>query len=73
MNDDAFNMSMRRFLKKVGVTSQQEIEKAVRAAAEDGSLGAGPLKATVVLSIGAISLTHEVTGEIALEDGQGEG
>ena len=34
MNEDAFNMSMRKFLKKVGVTSQQEIEKAVRAAAD---------------------------------------
>ena len=32
MNDDAFNMSMRKFLKQVGVTSQQQIEQAVRAA-----------------------------------------
>ena len=34
MNEDVFNMSLRKFLKKVGVTSQREIEKAVRAALE---------------------------------------
>ncbi len=37
MNEDKFNMSMRKFLKVVGVTSQQEIEKAVRAAVETAS------------------------------------
>ena len=36
MNEDAFNMSMRKFLKQVGVTSQQQIEQAVRAAAPTG-------------------------------------
>lgn len=69
MNEDAFNMSMRKFLKRVGVTSQQEIEKAVRAAADSGALGAGPLTATVTLTIAGVGLEHVVEGEIALEDG----
>ncbi|MEO1292545.1 MAG: DUF6494 family protein [Pseudomonadota bacterium] len=55
MNDDAFNMSMRKFLKRVGVTSQQEIEKAVRAAEAAGTLGAGPLQAKVVLTVAGAS------------------
>ena len=38
MNEDGFNMSLREFLKKVGVTSQREIEKAVRAALDPGRL-----------------------------------
>jgi hypothetical protein len=38
MNEDVFNMSLRKFLKKVGVTSQREIEKAVRRAIDAGRL-----------------------------------
>ena len=38
MDDDAFNMSIRKFLKQVGVTSQREIEQAVRAAVDAGKL-----------------------------------
>ena len=38
MNEDNFNMSIRKFLKTVGVTSQREIEQAVRAAVADGRL-----------------------------------
>ena len=60
MTDDAVNMSMRKFLKQVGVTSQQEIEAAIRAA---GGL-TGPVKARVVLTIDAIGLEHVVEGEI---------
>ena len=37
MNEDVLNMSLRKFLKKVGVTSQREIEKAVEAALADGT------------------------------------
>ena len=59
MSDEAFNMSMRKFLKQVGVTSQQEIEKAVRAARPSG-----PVTAKVVLTIEEIGLTHVVEGEI---------
>ena len=67
MNEDKFNMSMRKFLKVVGVTSQQEIEKAVRAAVADGKLkGNETLNAEMVLTIGPISLRHKVDGEIEL-------
>jgi len=63
MSDEAFNMSMRKFLKQVGVTSQQEIEKAVRAANPGG-----PVKAKVVLTIEEVGLTHTVEGEIEASD-----
>jgi len=65
MNEEALNLSLRKFLKVVGVTSQQEIEKAVRAAAEAGKLqGKSSLKAQMVLTVGDIALTHTVDGEI---------
>jgi len=67
MNEDVFNTSLRRFLKKVGITSQREIEKAVRDAIAGGQLvGNEKLPAKMVLSIGSISLTYEVTDEIEL-------
>jgi hypothetical protein len=40
MNEDVFNVSLRRFLKKVGITSQREIEQAVREALADGRIKA---------------------------------
>ena len=67
MNEDAFNASLRKFLKKVGITSQREIEKAVRDAVAAGRLsGNEKLPARMVLTVGGISLSHEVTGEIEL-------
>jgi len=67
MNEDVFNASLRRFLKKVGITSQREIEKAVRDALEAGSLkGHEKLPAKMVLTLGGISLTHEITDDIEL-------
>jgi hypothetical protein len=58
MSDD-FNMSMRKFLKHVGVTSQQEIEKAAR---ESGR--SGPFHTKVVLTIDGLDLEHVITGTI---------
>jgi hypothetical protein len=67
MNEEALNMSLRKFLKAVGVTSQQEIEKAIRAAVADGRLkGTETISAQMVLSIGKIGLNHKVDGEIKL-------
>ncbi|HEY4985491.1 MAG TPA: DUF6494 family protein [Bradyrhizobium sp.] len=67
MNEDVFNTSLRRFLKKVGITSQREIEKAVRDAIAGGHLkGNEKLPARMVLTIGGINLTYEVTDEIEL-------
>jgi hypothetical protein len=64
MDDEAFNMSMRKFLKRVGVTSQQAIETAVRENA--AKLGKGPVKARVVLTIAGLDIEHVVEGEIDL-------
>jgi len=58
--DDEFNMSMRKFLKQVGVTSQQAIESAVR---ESGAAGR-TYAVKAVVTIEELGLTHEVTGEI---------
>ena len=69
MSDDGFNMSLRKFLKTVGVTSQREIENAVRAAQEKGSLPAGKVHAKVVLSVDALGLTHEIEGDIETPGG----
>ena len=63
MDDETFNMSMRKFLKVVGVTSQQEIEKLVR---EQGAAATGELKVKMVLTAEGTSLRHEVDGEIDL-------
>ena len=67
MNEDVFNMSLRKFLKKVGVTSQREIEKAVRDALEAGKLaGDETLTAEVTIRIGDIQLTETIDGRIEL-------
>ena len=67
MNEDAFNTSIRKFLKQVGVTSQREIEMAVRAAVAAGKLkGNEKLPAKMVLTIGPLGLTHEIAEEIVL-------
>ncbi len=56
-----YNMSMRKFLKQVGVTSQQAIEEGLRkAGAPDG----GSFEATVVLTIEGLEVEHVVTGQI---------
>lgn len=68
MSDDGFNMSLRKFLKTVGVTSQQEIEEAVRAARDAGNLPSGTVAAKVTLEITAIGLTHEVNGAIEMPE-----
>ena len=68
MDEDVFNMEVRKFLKKVGVTSQREIEEAVRRAVESGKImGKETLKAKVVLTIDKLGLSHEVDGTITLE------
>ena len=67
MNEDVFNASLRKFLKKVGITSQREIEKMVRDAVASGRLkGHEKLSATMVLTVSGINLSHEVTGDIEL-------
>jgi hypothetical protein len=68
MNEDALNNSVRKFLKAVGVTSQREIEKAVREAVASGKLkGNETLPAKVTLTVGGINLSHTIDGPIELE------
>ncbi len=68
MNEDALNMSIRKFLKKVGVTSQREIENAIRDGVASGTLsGNEKLTARVQLSIGEVGLDVAVDGDISLE------
>jgi hypothetical protein len=67
MNEDVFNMDIRKFLKAVGITSQREIETAVREALKAGRLkGHETLKAKVVLTLDGVSLTKTIDGEIKL-------
>ena len=68
MNEDVLNTSIRRFLKTVGVTSQREIEKAVREAVANGRLkGNEALRAKMTLTVGGIDLTHTIDDNIELE------
>jgi hypothetical protein len=68
MNEDVLNMSVRKFLKKVGVTSQREVEDAVRAAVSNGKLkGNEALPAKVTLTVGGIDLSVEIEGAVELE------
>lgn len=62
MNEDKFNMSLRKFLKHVGVTSQREIERVVR---EKGKTH-GKLKVKMVLTATGTDLNHVVEQDIDL-------
>jgi 16S rRNA U516 pseudouridylate synthase RsuA-like enzyme len=62
MSEDAFNMSIRKFLKEVGVTSQREIEAIVR----DRQVTGRTLRVRMVLTADGTNLHHEVEGEIEL-------
>jgi len=63
MESERFNMSLRRFLKQVGISSQQEIERIVR---QHHLEGKGKLKVAMVLTAQGTDLRHEVDGEIDL-------
>ncbi|MFD1157788.1 DUF6494 family protein [Roseovarius aestuarii] len=60
MSDD-FNMSMRKFLKQVGVTSQQAIEEGLRNA---GDTAGKEYTAKMTLTIDGLDVNHVVTGTI---------
>lgn len=68
MNEDTVNIQIRKFLKKVGITSQREIEKAVRDAVESGALkGNEKLNASVVLQVAELGIDVTISDTIALE------
>ena len=62
MSEDAFNMSIRKFLKEVGITSQRKIEETVR----KGQVGGKKLKVRITLTAEGTNLNHVVDGEIEL-------
>jgi hypothetical protein len=67
VDEDAFNMSVRKFLKKLGVTAQREIELAVREQLESGGLqGDETLDATATVAVEGLSRDVVVTGKISL-------
>jgi hypothetical protein len=68
MNPEAFNMSIRKFLKSVGVQSQREIEHAVEKALAEGRLkGTEALPAKMTLTIEGLAVSVTIDGRIALE------
>jgi hypothetical protein len=68
MNEDVLNMSIRKFLKMVGVSSQREIERAVSEAAAAAKLSGNPsLPATMTLEVPALGLSAKFDGTINLE------
>jgi len=68
MNNDTFNMSIRRFLKMVGVNSQHEIEQAIAQAIANGHLkGNEKLPAKMTLTIGSANLNISFDGMIELD------
>lgn len=68
MDQESFNLSLRKFLKTVGVGSQREVEQAVANAIALGTItGAETLAATMTLSIKALQLEFTFDGEIKLQ------
>ena len=67
MDEEVFSMQLRRFLKKVGIQSQRDIELAVRQGSETGTLAAtDKLNAQVLLQVPEVGLKETIEGEIAL-------
>ena len=68
MNEEILNIQIRKFLKKVGVQSQREIEHAVRRSFEKSSLvGIKKLEASVLLEVPVVGIKVSIEGEIKLE------
>ena len=68
MNEETFNLSIRKFLKIVGVNSQRAIEQAVDEAVADGAItGTESFPATVTLEVAGLQLSVKFDGEIKLQ------
>jgi len=68
MNEEALNLSIRKFLKVVGINSQREIERAVDRAVADGALaGRESFPASMTLEIAGLQLSVKFEGEIKLQ------
>jgi hypothetical protein len=68
MNEETLNLSIRKFLKVVGISSQREIEKAVSRARAEGTIkGAESLPASMTLEVAGLKLQARFDGEVKLE------
>ncbi len=68
MNEEILNIQIRKFLKKVGIQSQREIELAVRSSIENNSLaGIDKLEASVLLEVPEVGIKVSIESEIKLE------
>ena len=67
LKEDVLNIEIRKFLKKVGITCQREIEKSVRNAVDNSIIEADQiLSATIVLEISEVKLKYTIDGKIRL-------
>lgn len=67
LNEETFNLEVRKFLKQVGVNSQREIERVVREALKSGALKGGEsIRAEMVLSIPKLKFSYRIEDDIAL-------
>ena len=68
MNEDNLNMEIRRFLKKVGITSQREIEKEIYNAEKNGTIKAGDeIELEMTLSIKNFNSEKSISGKILID------
>ena len=68
MNEESLNLQIRKFLKKVGINSQREIEMAVRNAVESGELNDGDtVTAKMTLSMDKLGVSLEIDDQIKIE------
>ena len=68
MNEETLNISIRKFLKMVGITSQREIERAVTKALEDGLIdGTESFPARATVQVAGLNLRVDIDGEIRLQ------
>ena len=68
MDEEAFNLSIRKFLKMVGIHSQREIERSVLQATQDGAIrGTETFPARVTLEVPGLKINVKFDGEIKLE------
>ena len=68
MNEDKLNMAIRQYLKKVGISSQREIEHTVMKAVETGKLkGTESIEVKMTLSVPTLNINHQIDGNISLE------
>ena len=68
MNEETLNLSIRKFLKMVGITAQREIERAVTKALEDGLIdGSESFPARATVEVTGLNLSVNIDGEISLE------